>query len=204
MATPRIGLLGGSFDPVHKAHIALALAAQHALALDEVQLLPAAQPWQKGQLGASDAQRLAMLKLAIQNHPQLSINTTELERGGVTYTYDTVSQLPTNATYFWILGSDQLQGFPTWSRWQDILQHVELAVAKRPHSSLQAPEALQQQLTTLGKTLHIITMPPLDVSSTQIRDDMKQHSPHRLQARLDPHVLHYIQAQQLYNNHHEN
>lgn len=196
MARKRIGLLGGSFDPVHIAHISLAKAALQSLQLVEVQLLPAANPWQKESLGADEAHRLAMLQLAVKNEPNLTINPIEIERGGATYTYDTVSQLPSENTYFWIIGSDQLQRFPSWSRWQDILQYVELAVAQRPGDTITPPLELQQLLQHLGKPLHTIDFAPTPLSATLIRERLQQHQ--SVATLVPPSVDHYIQQHHLY------
>jgi len=197
MQTPaRIGLLGGSFDPVHRAHIALACAARDALALDQVRLLPAAQPWQRQALTASAAHRLRMLELAVAHHAGLCVDASELERGGKTYTVDTVARLPDTAHYVWIMGSDQLRNFCTWYRWQDIVRHVDLAVAQRPAAPLQTPPALAQHLQDLGRTLAVIPFSPTQVSASTIRDCLA-----RAQAVgdwLDPAVLDYIRHHQLY------
>ena len=108
----RIGLLGGSFDPIHYAHLELAKAARHHLVLDRVEFLPAAAPWQRAPLGASPTQRLDMLRLAIEGMPATVINTLEIDRGGPTYTVDTLRALKagehTETRYFWVLGGDQL------------------------------------------------------------------------------------------------
>ncbi len=198
MARARIGLLGGSFDPIHNAHLALAQAAQQRLQLDQVQLVPAAKPWQKDKLGTSELHRLAMLKLAISGLTCLGINSTEIERGGATYTYDTVSQLPSGKTYFWIIGSDQLQRFPTWHRWQDILHYVELAVAQRPGDSIVPPPQLQQHLDRLGKTLHVIDFTPTSVSATQIRK--RRQNQQSITSMVPTAVAHYIQQHHLYQS----
>ncbi len=89
----KIGLLGGSFNPFHNAHLRLALTALSQLALDEVQLIPAGQPWQKT-VSVSAEHRLAMLQLAIQEASQLKINPIEIERTGPSYTIDTVKKPP--------------------------------------------------------------------------------------------------------------
>lgn len=192
----RIGLLGGSFDPVHIAHVDLAQAALSSLRLDQVQLIPAANPWQKQRLGASEKHRLAMLKLAIGAHPNLEINPIEIQRGGATYTYDTVSQLPAQNQYFWILGTDQLEKFDSWHRWQDILHYVDLAVAQRPGSSHCAPPKLQQYLQQLGKTLHTIDFAPTPISATLIRNRLQKNQP--VTHMLSPQVVRYIQQHNLY------
>lgn len=196
MARKRIGLLGGSFDPIHVAHIALANTALRALHLQHVELIPTSAPWQKGALGASPDQRLTMLELALASEPDLKINAIEIQRGGVTYTYDTVSQLAPENHYFWILGTDQLQNFTSWHRWQDILHYVDLAVALRPGSTLQAPPELAHYLKSHGKKLHNIHFEPTPLSATLIRERLQQH---QSVAHLVPEsVQHYIEQQRLY------
>ncbi|MFT0532279.1 nicotinate (nicotinamide) nucleotide adenylyltransferase [Castellaniella hirudinis] len=191
---PRVGLLGGSFDPVHKAHIALALAAIQALSLDQVQLLPAGQPWQKPALGATAQHRLAMLLLACRHHPQLAVNPAELHRAGVTYTIDTLLALPDTARYTWIMGADQLLNFCSWHRWRDIIQHARLAVAQRPGSALRIPPALQAVLPADG--LVRLPFPPQDIAATAIRQALRQGQT-QIPA-LDPAVLDYIRTHGLY------
>lgn len=196
MAVNRIGLLGGSFDPVHVAHIALAQQAVAALKLDQLQLIPAANPWQRAPLTASPEHRLAMLELACKADPTLHINTSEIKRGGPTYTIDTVRQLPPEAVYYWIIGADQLQNFCTWNDWEGIVQRVELAVAQRPGSPIVAPPPLNDVLLTLNKTLHLIDFPPMSVSATDIRNRL-QHK-QSTDGLLQPEVAHYIQQHSLY------
>jgi nicotinate-nucleotide adenylyltransferase len=165
----RIGLLGGSFDPVHKAHLSLAQAALKDLKLDQVQLIPAGQPWQRPPLGASPEHRLAMLRLATQDLNTLEINPIEIQRTGPTYTIDTLKALEPSHEYFWILGSDQLTNFCTWHRWSDIAEHVQLVVAQRPGSIIKPPDALAEWLNTHQRKLLVIPFQPLDISATAIR-----------------------------------
>jgi len=197
---PRIGLLGGSFDPVHRAHIGLALAAQDALALDEVRLLPAARPWQRAPLSTSAEHRLRMLELAVTPHAGLRVDPQELERDGNTYTVDTTSRLTPDAHYVWILGSDQLRNFCTWHRWQDIVRAVDLAVARRPDAMLQVPPDLEQCLHALGRTLTVIPFPPMDISASTIRQRLVHGLP--LHDWLDPAVMDYIDRHGLYRTPH--
>jgi len=192
-----IGLLGGSFDPVHRAHIALARAAQQALALDQVWLLPAASPWQREPLATSGEHRLRMLELAVAPHAGLCVDSRELDRSGKTYTIDTVSQLAPGAHYVWILGSDQLRNFCTWCRWQDIVRHVDLAVAQRSDAALEPPLALAQHLQSLGRGLAVIPFTPMDVSASTIRRHLAHGLP--VHAWLDPAVMDYIAHHHLYS-----
>lgn len=194
----RQGLLGGSFDPVHVAHVALARNALQHLHLDSVVLIPAAQPWQRTQLGATEQQRLDMLRIATADEPGLEISTAEIERGGPTYTVDTLRDLPADRQYFWILGADQLTNFCTWKAWQDIVARVRLAVAARPGSELQPPPALQAQLELLGQELHVLPMPPTDISATNLRQRIAAGQP--TDGMLHPGVAQYIQRYGLYRN----
>ena len=165
----RIGLFGGSFDPVHSAHLALARTALSTLGLNQVQLIPAGQPWQRAPLGATPSQRLAMLNLALGNTPGLVINPIEIERNGPTYTIETLEAMPVGPEYFWILGADQLVNFCTWHRWQDVVSRVTLVVAQRPGSDPNPPPDLERWLAKNGKHLVHLTFDPMDISANGIR-----------------------------------
>jgi nicotinate-nucleotide adenylyltransferase len=165
----RIGLLGGSFDPVHSAHLVLAQTALAELSLDEVQLIPAGQPWQRPPLGASPAHRLAMLELAVGQTDGLRVNPIEINRTGPTYTVETLALLPKEHEYFWILGADQLENFCTWRDWSIIANKVQLVVAQRPGSNVAAPAALATWLTQNYRHLVHLPFDPLDVSANEIR-----------------------------------
>lgn len=193
----RIGLLGGSFDPVHSAHTALAETALRALALDEVQLLPANDPWQRPKLAASPEQRLQLLKLATQGRPGLTINPIELDRGGPSYTVDTLLALPQDAEYYWLLGSDQLNNFCTWHRWQEIADLARLVVAQRPDAALQAPQALLKHLEATQRPLLHLPFEPRDISATAIRQALAQGQP--VSGLLDDAVLQHIRSTGLYS-----
>ncbi len=194
---PRIGLLGGSFDPVHRAHIALAQAALEALALDRVELLPAHRPWQRQALGAGPDHRRRMLEIACRDDPRLLVNPIELQRPGATYTIDTLDALPP-ARYTWILGADQLANFCTWHRWRDIIARVRLAVAQRPGSVDTPPIDLQQALDQSGHALLRIPFPPLAITATGIRHALRTGGP--VDDMLDPNVLEYIRTHHLYSD----
>jgi len=195
-ATSRVGLLGGSFDPIHRAHIELAKTALTVLDLDQVQLLPARQPWQKLDLSASAEDRLAMIKIAIDKIEGLAVNTIELDRAGKTYTLDTLHELPSNQEYFWIMGADQLQNFPTWHQWRDIAKLVTLAVAQRPGSKFAIPQLLQEQIDAGQARVQTIDFEPMDISSSQLRLTLQTR---QTSAQwLDPAVADYITKKRLY------
>ncbi len=169
MAQRRIGLLGGSFDPPHLAHLALGTIATEALALDELHWLPARAPWQKaGHVLASAADRLAMLRLLVDARPRWLIDERELHRGGPTYTIDSVREMQSErpaAEWFLIIGQDQYARFDTWRDWRELLARVTLAVAARAGTEPLAPPAL-------GGVAHRIVsvaLPRLDIAASDIR-----------------------------------
>ena len=192
----QIGLLGGSFDPVHLAHTALAEHALGHLALDQVQLIPAADPWQRPALAASARQRLDMLELASRDLPGLVVNPVEIQRGGKTYTIDTLRQLPGDAHYYWLLGSDQLSNFCTWRAWEEITELAELVVAQRPGAALTPPEPLQHRLDALGRQLIELPFEAMAISATEIRRRLANDL--KVDTFLDHRVAGYIQRHGLY------
>lgn len=215
----RIGLLGGSFDPVHLGHLHLARAALQDLALDEVRLLPA-RPWQRRTV-ATDAQRLAMVQAACGPVPGLGADDTELSRTGPSYTVETLEalrdRLPGGTELWWLLGADAFLGLPTWHRWQDLARLCHLAVLARPGSTLAvAPDsplagwwARQVPAATvrtgaapapapahLTGQLAILTVPPLDISATAVRARLQRGED--AGDLLPPGVLTYIQNERPY------
>ncbi|WZB77024.1 nicotinate (nicotinamide) nucleotide adenylyltransferase [Achromobacter insuavis] len=189
-------MLGGSFDPVHVAHVALADNALRALGLAQVQLIPAANPWQRAALNATEDQRRAMLELAIAGHDGLVVNPIELERGGATYTIDTLRALPADARYVWLLGADQLANFCTWQSWRDIVGLVDLAVATRPGTPLAPPAELADCLREQGRQLEELPFAPMPVSASQIRERLARGE--STDGLLAPSVAAYIAAHHLY------
>jgi len=161
-----------------------------------VQLIPAANPWQRAALNATAEHRLAMLELAIAGHPGLAVNPIEIERGGATYTIDTLRALPQDARYAWLLGADQLANFCTWRNWRDISSLVDLAVATRPGTALSAPAELAQWLQEQGHTLQELPFPPMPVSASEIRQRLAQGE--STDGLLDASVAAYIAAHKLY------
>ena len=189
----RVGLFGGSFDPVHSAHVALARAALAELALDEVRWIPAGQPWQKAREMTQAAHREAMVALAIAHEPRFVLDRTELQRSGPSYTLDTVRALAANEpTTEWVLiiGQDQYTGLHTWRDWQTLLGLVVLAVANRPGPPRE-PHAEVQRFAH-----RMVPLPMLDISSTEIRQRVAAGT--SISHLVPPEVARYIESHGLY------
>ena len=197
----RIGLLGGSFDPPHLAHLALGRLARQALALDELRWLPAGAPWQKaGRQMASAAHRLAMLGLLLADEPDMLIDPRELQRNGATFTIDTVRELQAErssadqnpADWFLILGQDQYSRFHTWRDWPELLQRCTLAVAGRAGQAPQAPAAL----AAVPHRRVTLDLPPQDIAASDIRQRLAAGQP--VAALVGERIAGYISQHGLY------
>lgn len=170
MNARRTGIFGGSFDPVHNAHVALARVALAELRLDELLWVPAGQPWQKDRGLTPAADREAMVRLAIADEPRFALSRVELERSGPSYTIDTVRALQAarpdatdRADWYLVIGQDQYAGFHTWHSWQALLGLVTLAIADRPDTV----HVVDPQVLAVPHAA--VTLPMMDVSSTDIR-----------------------------------
>jgi len=188
----RVGLLGGTFDPVHSAHVALAHAALDGLGLDEVRWIPAGRPWQKGRISPA-VHREAMVRLAIEGEPRFTLDRLEIEREGASYTLDTVrvlQQREPDTAWFLIIGQDQYAGLHTWGNWQELLARVTLAVANRPGV------AAAVHPDVLACPHRAVPLPMLDISSTDIR--ARVAAGQAISGLVPPGVARYIETHRLY------
>lgn len=173
--TLQIGLLGGTFDPIHFGHLRLAEEAREQLGLDRVLFLPAPRPWRKaGRPVSSVVHRLAMVRLAVAGNPAFAVSTIELEQSGPTYTALTLAALRTElgegAGLHFILGADALRDLPNWWEPQRIVALARLAVAARGRAPLRGLDALDRRVPGLLAACERIAMPPLTISSTDLRN----------------------------------
>ena len=195
-----LGLFGGRFDPVHRAHIAIAQAVADNLNLDEVHWIVTGDPAHKPAV-ASAEDRLQMTRLALNElaDPRMVADDREIiaaKHGGSNYTADTVLSLQLDypgRKLIWILGEDQLQNFLTWSRWQWLIQQVDLAVCARPNT---ISKSVSEVLLSEGADITWVQVAPDAVSSTSIRERIRLGS--AVDGQLPRSVIEYISARGLY------
>ena len=202
----RVGLLGGAFNPPHEGHLALARLALAHLDLDELRFVPTfLSPHKEDPGGPDPAIRLRLLEAAVAGlDPRCRVETLELDRGGRSYTVDTLEALAAaEPGHGWILvmGSDQLPGLPTWRRAERVFQLASAAVALRPGAPFQAPglPGLKTVARWSGAAGELVPLPTtnLDLASTTLREGLKAR-PDLPQEGLPPEVLDVIRQETLY------
>lgn len=166
----RLGVFGGTFDPVHVGHLIMAQEALSKLRLDRVLFVPAARPAHKrSRTIASAAHRVAMLRLAVRGVPQLQVSTLEVERGGVSFTVDTLESLARESRdLYFVMGQDSLDDFPTWRDPERIARLARLAVVPRGDGRL--PRIRPE----LRGRVSLLDPPRIGISSSEIRRRLKR------------------------------
>ncbi len=214
--TKPIGVLGGSFDPIHVGHVQFAGDALRQLDLARVLFVPAGLAWQKGP-AAEAMHRARMIELAIANEPRFMLDRRELARPGPSFTVDTLRQLRQQVgvtrPLVLLIGADQLERLDTWHDWEELIELAHLGVAERPgHSGALKPTLARWRDEHLGSSadasrrpagmLIPVAMKPVDCSSTQIRAVL-HGAPAQggapLARLLAPDVLDYISQHRLYS-----
>jgi nicotinate-nucleotide adenylyltransferase len=218
MATGPIGILGGTFDPIHDGHLRLAEELGETLRLDEVLIVPSGTPPHRGTPAVAAEHRLAMVRLAAAGNPRLKVDDRELRRAGPAYTFDTLTELRAEhgaaRPLVLLIGADAFLEFATWHRWHEIFGLAHVAVAHRPGSPVErwrermpqplareySARLMQQPLAThLSPAGGIVVIPftALDIAATAIRDMLRAGaSPRYL---LPAAVLDYIHEKRLYS-----
>ena len=208
------GILGGTFDPVHLGHVALAQAALAGLPLSEVLWLPSGSPGHRAAPVASARDRLAMLRLATADNARYRIDESELDRGEPTYTVLTLTrmraQLGRAQPLVLLLGSDSFLSLPTWLRWRELFELAHIAVASRPgdvpsdggpspelSAEIARRSARPEQLAaSAAGRIARFPMPPTDISASAVRAGLAAGQDMR--ELLPAAVLAYIEARHLY------
>ena len=194
----RLGIFGGSFDPVHYGHLHLAAACLEKCPLDQVWFVPAASsPHKQDRLQTPGALRTDMLERAITGNPSYQVCTLELERGGVSYTVDTLTEIRqqhARAELFLLLGADMFFDLPTWRHPEEICRLAMPVVVERPGS----PQELTMPQNLMQIVPRRIEMPACDVSSSEIRRRVANGE--GIESLTPPAVAEYIEQQQLYRH----
>jgi len=207
----RIGILGGTFDPVHIGHLRGALEVAEQFALDELRLIPSARPPHRETPQVSAEDRLAMVRLAVAGVAPLAVDDRELKRAKPSYTIDTLeslrAELAAEDQLFLLVGWDAFCGLPSWHRWEELLEHAHILVLQRPDADSEPPEALRnllaarsvndpQALSGPSGQIAFVWQTPLEVSASQIRQLLASGKSVRF--LVPDAVLAYIHAHGLY------
>lgn len=168
----RLGIFGGTFDPIHHGHLAIAEAARQELALERVLFVPAAQQPLKQRHAAPAAERLELVRLATAGNPAFAVSTLELERPGPSYTADTLAAIRAahpGAALWFIIGADATRWLPQWHRLDRVVAEARLGVIARPGYELDL-DALAAGQPLLAGRMDLLAAPRLDISATELRE----------------------------------
>jgi nicotinate-nucleotide adenylyltransferase len=212
-ANRHLGIMGGSFNPVHYGHLRVASDVKRTLALHSMRMMPAAQSPLKAEHSVSVEHRLAMLDLALTEFPELELDTRELDREGPSYTIDSLQALRQeagdDATIYFVIGDDLLSTLNRWSRWQALTDYAHLIVASRPGTFMDIPSevtawwhdreiALADLSSTPSGRVSRLECSLVDVSSSEIRQLLNAGD---RETGMIPHpVMEYIKRHKLYEN----
>ena len=170
----RVGVFGGTFDPIHLGHLAVARSIQSSLGLDNVTFVPAGQPWLKADTPVSHVKdRVQMLRLALARRRAFELSTIEADRPGPSYTVDTMEalqrQLGSDADLFFLLGSDALMDIAKWKEPQRLIQLCQLVAFARPGFGLPTMEALEAAVPGISLRVVFAEVPQVNIRATDIR-----------------------------------
>jgi len=199
----KIGILGGTFDPIHNGHLALGEAALAGVPLDRVILVPAGQPWLKLQEArpvSSAAHRLAMVRQAIKDKPFFEISTREMEREGPTYTVDTIAEFRQAAAagteFYFIVGSDSLDQLPRWHEAERLVRLCRIVAVPRAGCPEPDREELNRCVPGFRESLVWVERGVPGISASDIRRRIAAHQPYA--HLVPPAVAAYIEEHRLY------
>lgn len=198
----RLGLLGGTFDPIHCGHLVAAAEAHHQLDLERVLFVPTGSPPHKPDSSVSLVEhRVRMVELALADHPHFELSRADVDRPGPSYTVKTLELLRREwgpgPTIFFIEGADSLADFLTWYQPQRLLELCQLAVVERPGVELDLEE-LDRRLPGLAAKVHWVQMPCLEISSSDLRARVR--AGRSISCLVPPPVEAYIREHDLYRN----
>ena len=200
----RFAILGGTFDPIHNGHLETARQILKKTDVEKVIFVPAGVPPHKEILGVTDGEsRLKMVSLALKNEPLMAVSDLEVHRAGTTYTVDTVEELRRelgeDVSFSFVMGADALFYLSSWKNYRRLLEICKFLVVTRPGYDTSRLKALVQQLEEeYHGELSFLEIPPVEVSSSQIRQAVKEGR--SIQRLLPEAVEQFIRIQKLYRN----
>lgn len=196
-----IGVLGGTFDPIHNGHLTVAATVREKLSLDEVIFVPAGQPWQKADRQVSPvADRLEMVRLAVDGRPGYGMSIVEASRPGNSYSLETLTEirhrLGDDDELYFVLGWDSLAQFPGWYAPERIIRLCRLVAVPRPGYPRPDVSAMEKALPGISARLVLLDEPHIDVSASQIRERVTAGQP--ISDLVPAAVAEYIEEHRLY------
>ncbi|HKM43082.1 MAG TPA: nicotinate-nucleotide adenylyltransferase [Limnochordia bacterium] len=200
--SPKIGIMGGTFDPVHYGHLVTAEGAHCKYGLDQVLFLPSGKPPHKSMKQVSDAEhRFMMTVLAILTNPHFEVSRLDMDREGISYTIDALRTLRENygpdAELFFITGADAIFEINDWKNSEEYLSIAHFIAAARPGFCLgELPKATQDWVGQHGDRFHVLDVPAMAISSTEIRERVRKGQ--SIRYLVPESVEHYIRRHNLY------
>ena len=196
-----IGVLGGTFDPIHLGHLVMAEEARQRLRLARVLFVPAGQPWLKtDRVVAPGTHRVEMVRRAIAGKAYFEVSTTEIDRPGPSYTVDTVDilqqELGPEASFFLLLGWDSLAELPRWKEPTKLVELCKLVAVPRPGFNAPDLRALESSVPGISESVVWLDIPPVDISSSDIRKRVAEGVP--VGNLVPDEVAMYIEEHKLY------
>lgn len=200
-----IGILGGTFDPIHLGHLCIAEASLRSGGMTKIILMPAkVSPFKLGREMAREEDRLAMTELVAEKDPDIEVSKIEIESEEISYTFKTLNilhKLHPYETYWLIVGSDQFLNLESWYKGKDILEEYQIILAPRPGYKMdEVREKIRRYTTVFGTAVRVVENDMLDISSTMIKEAIRNGS--SIESLVTPEVEQYINEHGLYREIH--
>ncbi|MGE2733159.1 nicotinate-nucleotide adenylyltransferase [Mycolicibacterium vaccae] len=200
----RLGVMGGTFDPIHNGHLVAASEVADLFDLDEVVFVPTGQPWQKRSGVTAAEDRYLMTVIATASNPRFSVSRVDIDRGGPTYTKDTLRDLRArnpDADLFFITGADALASILSWQNWEEMFSIAGFIGVSRPGYELDGSHITGAIAELPSEALHLVEVPALAISSTDCRQRARQGRP--IWYLVPDGVVQYVAKRNLYRAHAE-
>nr|WP_094292509.1 nicotinate-nucleotide adenylyltransferase [Mycobacterium neumannii] len=195
----RLGVMGGTFDPIHNGHLVAASEVADRFGLDEVVFVPTGQPWQKDRDVTAAEDRYLMTVIATASNPRFSVSRVDIDRGGPTYTKDTLRDLHAlnpDADLYFITGADALASILTWQNWEDMFAIANFVGVSRPGYELDGKHVAAAVKELPDDALRLVEVPALAISSTDCRNRAQENRP--IWYLVPDGVVQYVAKRKLY------